>query len=277
MYAEGMGRTAIARALNDKNIPNPTEYKRLQGLKYKGANKKYGNLWKYFAITDMLSNEMYIGTMVQHRTYKSQSSKPVPKERWIRVEGTHEPIIDKELWDKVQQRMKERAKPMCNGETGIFAGKTKCMYCGYTLSSQKNRNFYYLRCPSRHYSDSSCKGAHISRNLLEKAVLFELNSIIDRYFDASSAEKKIILNRDISLKKNALRNEIKTYHQKVDDLKKATVSARIKAIKKAPAAKEELAALQEYMSLLDAESNYKKAIKQAEADLDTKLEKSTLS
>lgn len=59
----------------------------------------------------------------------------------------------------------------------------------------------------------------------------------------------------------------------LDDLKKATVSARIKAIKKDPTAKEELAALKEYISLLDAESNYKKAIKQAEADLDTKLEK----
>ena len=59
----------------------------------------------------------------------------------------------------------------------------------------------------------------------------------------------------------------------LDDLKKATISARIKVIKKDPAAKEELAALKEYMSLLDAESNYKKAIKQAEADLDTKLEK----
>lgn len=50
-------------------------------------------------------------------------------------------------------------------------------------------------------------------------------------------------------------------------------SARIKAIKKDPEAKEELAALKVYMSLLDAESNYKKAIKQTEADLDTKLEK----
>ena len=59
----------------------------------------------------------------------------------------------------------------------------------------------------------------------------------------------------------------------LDDLKKATVRARIKAIKKDPAAKEELAVLKEYMSLMDAESNYKKAIKQAEADLDTKLEK----
>lgn len=59
----------------------------------------------------------------------------------------------------------------------------------------------------------------------------------------------------------------------LNDLKKATLSARIKAIKKDPSAKEELAVLQEYMSLLDAESNYKKAMKQAEADLDTKLEK----
>lgn len=59
----------------------------------------------------------------------------------------------------------------------------------------------------------------------------------------------------------------------LDDLKKATVSARIKAIKKDPAAEEELAALLEYMSLLDAESNYKQAVKQAEADLDAKLMK----
>ena len=59
----------------------------------------------------------------------------------------------------------------------------------------------------------------------------------------------------------------------LDDLKRATISARIQAIKKDPASKDELAALQNYMSLLNAESNYKKAIKQAEVDLDTKLEK----
>ena len=59
----------------------------------------------------------------------------------------------------------------------------------------------------------------------------------------------------------------------LDDLKKATINARIKTIKKDVSAKEELAALQEYMELLDVESNYKKAIKQAETDLDTKLEK----
>ena len=59
----------------------------------------------------------------------------------------------------------------------------------------------------------------------------------------------------------------------LDDLKKVTVAARIKAIKKDADAQEELKALQEYSKLLDAETNYKKAIKQAETDLDTKAQK----
>ena len=85
LYASGMGRTAIARLLNDRGIPNPTEYKRRKGLRYKGTGKQYGSLWKYYAISDMLSNEMYIGNMVQgkyeNRSYKSKTAKPVPKER----------------------------------------------------------------------------------------------------------------------------------------------------------------------------------------------------
>ena len=100
LYASGMGRTNIARYLNERGIPNPTEYKRLHGMHYKGTSE-YSALWKYFAISDMLRNEMYIGNMVQGKyrnpTYKSKHSKPVPKEQWIIVENTHEPIIDKAL------------------------------------------------------------------------------------------------------------------------------------------------------------------------------------
>lgn len=59
----------------------------------------------------------------------------------------------------------------------------------------------------------------------------------------------------------------------LDDLKKGTVNARIKELKKDANAKEELKALQSYSKLIEAESNYKKALKQAESDLDTLLEK----
>lgn len=59
----------------------------------------------------------------------------------------------------------------------------------------------------------------------------------------------------------------------LDDLKRATVAARIRAIKRDPVAKEALSALQTYLSLMDVESNYKKALKQAETDLDERLKK----
>ena len=65
LFAEGHGKTAIARILNDRGIPNPTEYKRQHGLRYKQSRTKTGTLWKYFAIADMLENEIYIGNMVQ--------------------------------------------------------------------------------------------------------------------------------------------------------------------------------------------------------------------
>ena len=88
LFAQGYGKTAIARILNDRGIPNPTEYKRLQGLRYKRAPGSTGTLWKYFAISDMLSNEIYIGNMIQGKTekisYKSNKYRSRPKDQWLR-------------------------------------------------------------------------------------------------------------------------------------------------------------------------------------------------
>ena len=70
--------------LNDRGVPNPTEYKRLHGLRYKQPTRKNSTLWKYFAISDMLCNEMYIGNMVQGKygsvSYKTKQNKPRPKD-----------------------------------------------------------------------------------------------------------------------------------------------------------------------------------------------------
>ena len=57
LFSQGYGKTAIARILNDRGIPNPTEYKRVQGLRFSLPPSKNSTLWKYFAISDMLTNE----------------------------------------------------------------------------------------------------------------------------------------------------------------------------------------------------------------------------
>ena len=92
LFSQGYGKTAIARMLNERGIPNPTEYKRLQGIRYRQPKGKGSTLWKYFAISNMLTNEIYIGNMVQGKygsvSYKTKQNKPRPKEEWIRTEGT---------------------------------------------------------------------------------------------------------------------------------------------------------------------------------------------
>ena len=82
LFSQGYGKTAIARMLNDRGIPNPTEYKRLHGLRYQQPKTRNSTLWKYFAISDMLTNEIYIGNMVQGKygsvSYKTKQNKPRP-------------------------------------------------------------------------------------------------------------------------------------------------------------------------------------------------------
>lgn len=235
LYVSGMGRTSIARYLNERNIPNPTTYKRMHGLRYSNPQKKFEGLWKYAPIRDILTNEVYIGNLIQGRyespSYKSLHCKPVPKERWIRVEGTHEPIISKELWTTAKELEQRRSKPMCNGSINKFAGKTRCMYCGYTLGSVKNREFYYLRCTSRLFNKSICKGAYIAQRHLENLVLNELNQMISLYFDKEFAQNRITIQNSISKKKRELQKSKSTYQHKVDELKKAIECTYIDKVK----------------------------------------------
>lgn len=225
--AAGVGRTSIARSLNARAIPNPTEYKRLCGENYKcGVGKNNSTLWRYYTITHILTNQMYIGDMVQHRyenpSYKSKHSKPVPKEQWRIVKNTHEPIIDMETWNMVQQRIQENYKPVCTGAIGVFAGKVKCMYCGYTMRTQISKKIYYLRCGTRYTTNKSvCQGATIACRFLADIILNELRKIIDIYFNETEVENRIILQNNYQNKKDKLTKELKTYNKKIIELKEA--------------------------------------------------------
>lgn len=225
--AAGIGRTNIARSLNGRAIPNPTEYKRLQGYNYKcGVGKSNSTLWRYYTITHILTNQMYIGDMVQHRyenpTYKSRHSRPVPKEQWRIVKNTHEPIISLDTWNTVQRRIQENYKPMCTGSIGIFAGKVKCMYCGYQMGTHISKKIHYLRCTTRYTADKSvCQGASIACRFLSDIILTELRKIIIAYFDSEEVENRLTLQNDYQSKRGKLTREINGYHKKICDLKEA--------------------------------------------------------
>ncbi len=236
LFSQGYGKTTIARILNDRGIPNPTEYKRQKGLRYKQARSKSSTLWKYFAISNMLTNEIYIGNMVQGKygsiSYKTKKNKPRPKEEWYVVENTHEPIIDRELWDRVQILIKEKSKPFSNGQIGLFARKVKCMYCGYTLRSSKNTSGeYYLQCPTRHVSKEACQGSMISVNVLERVVLKELRELSKKYIDENYIAEHTEFNSRITEQIEIKENLISDYQQKSNECSEGIKSLYIDKVK----------------------------------------------
>ncbi|MBO7296636.1 MAG: recombinase family protein [Clostridia bacterium] len=235
LYDQGYGRTAIARMLNERGIPNPTEYKRLCGLRYQPAKTKNSTMWRYPAISSMLSNQMYIGNMVQGRSgsvsYKTKEIKPRPKSDWHIVEGTHEPIIERDLWDRVQIKLSERAKPFITGTVGLFAGKAVCGECGYVMRSSKNHGRYYLQCATRHVSQGACNGCFIPVNTLEQIVIGELNKITDQYLNLDELERNIEFSATLTKQKTALAASLTSLEKSHDQLSKGVRDLYIDKVK----------------------------------------------
>lgn len=235
LFSQGYGKVAIARLLNDRGVPNPTEYKRLKGLRYRQPKGKNSTLWKYSAISNMLTNEIYIGKMVQGKygsvSYKTKENKPRPKSDWYIVEGTHEPIITLDLWNRVQALVAQRAKPFAVGNIGLFARKAVCHGCGYTMRSSKSRGKHYLRCSSRHAYKDACIGSFISVEKLEQSVLGEINALARAYLDKYELALKIQLADNLKTQKSKFENELATYKKKLAEYSVGVKSLYIDKVK----------------------------------------------
>ena len=157
-------------------------------------------------------------------SYKTKQCKPRPKNQWYIVEGTHEAIIDRELWERVQEILKEKARPFSNGTIGLFARKARCANCGYTMRSSKSApqrgSKHYLKCSNRHVAKDACIGSFISVDKLEKIVINELNRFAAEYLDKDELEQNIEFSDNLLEQKRRLLADIATYEKKVSEYTK---------------------------------------------------------
>lgn len=190
---EGHGKQNIAAMLNDAGVPNPTRYKAERGWTCNHPVKNDFGLWNKTTIWRILHNEMYAGVMIQGRrkkvSYKSKVLIDVPEDQWYRVEGTHEAIIDREIFDTVQQNLALRSKTDGSGEVHLLSGLVKCMDCGSTMSKTTNcqqgrPRVSYLRC--KLYADSGraklCTRHSIRLDKLEELVSDRIRYYIQTYY-----------------------------------------------------------------------------------------------
>lgn len=181
MYNSGKGKLSIAKILNDERIPCPSEYKKLKGLNYKNAHRlNYTSYWTYSTIARLLENEMYVGSMVQNKSIRKMirgRATKLEEAQWIVVKGTHEPIIDKEVWDVTQELLTKRTRQLdFDSEIGLFSGYIRCGDCGRAFSKIRRRNNLFYVCGTyKRYSKNICPSHEVREDVLEQLLLDKLN------------------------------------------------------------------------------------------------------
>jgi len=219
MFARGNSLQMIARHLDSKKIPIPSVKKNLnRGLK----SSMYGH-WQTRTIDEILKSEMYIGNMCQNRRQRVAVNVKklvrTPKDEWIIVKNTHEPIIDKDTFDIVQNIYSKNSHMTRNTSNYLFKGFIYCKECGHTIGINTTRGKGHLVCNYyRKYSkENACTPHRMKYDDLEKAILKEIKS----YFKKCTSKKMID-----NLKKNdkteklirTLENEINTLEMEIEKL-----------------------------------------------------------
>ncbi len=197
LYLDGYGFTSIANILNNKRVPSPSLYKHMNGIKlHIVTNKKIEDIkWNNNAIKNILTNEIYIGNLIQGKrttvSYKNHKIIKKDKSLWIKKENTQEPIIDGYTFNKVQKLIKRRTRTIkSTNKTHILSGIVFCNN-NHLMTIKNSGKHLYLVC-------KKCKTS-IRYDYLEQEILNKLNnkyttltrSIID------DLVLKIIINKDV--------------------------------------------------------------------------------
>lgn len=204
MYLSGYGFLGIAKILNSKKIPSPSLYKYYKGIKLNVVSSKLREdiKWSSSSVKRILTNEVYLGHLIQGKrttiSYKNHKIKNKNKDEWIKVDKTHEAVIEEDVFMKVQHLIRERTKMIKNSDfVHIFSGKVFCLECGRYMRKKNSRKYQYLVCSSESCGYEGCSNnKSIRYDVLEKIILNKINEKIKMYFDKDLLKKNFELDSD---------------------------------------------------------------------------------
>ena len=207
MKINGMSQYRIADALNEQGILSPMEYKKYLGSHFESSFKVNPKaVWTAKAVTRILTNEVYTGVLVQGKqttpNHKVKVRQEVDEADWIRVENAHESLIDRVLFDIVQNLMGRDTRTSPN-ETQVFplSGLVYCGDCGHPMVRKISRytkkkkaddaqTYEYFLC-SEKCGKGGCSWHRIAEDDLMEAVLGAVNLHIQKVLDLQEALKQI--------------------------------------------------------------------------------------
>ena len=230
MALEGESCRGIAARLNAEGVETPATYAGLN----QGRTGPYAGMWSSERISDMLQNETYIGNMVQGRTvkisYKSKKCLKQSRDNWVVVEGTHEPIIDSETFQKVRLLVSSRKSTRSRTYDFPLKGLIYCHECGYPLAVLNRRNaagedvlYFVCRTYQRFTKAGVCTCHSIKEKTVTDAVLSKVRQVCTAYLNEAElmpiAEKAVAEAQDTQRTENertALQGKLDTLTANLD-------------------------------------------------------------
>ena len=225
----GNGPTKIARMLTEQQIPTPgtLEYRRT------GSTRRYHPgyecKWATNTVVHLLENREYTGCLVNFKTekpsYKLKHSIENPPEKQAVFENHHEPIIDRETWERVQELRKQRKRPNRYDEVGLFSGILFCADCGSVMYQQryqtdKRKQDCYI-CGSYKKRTADCTAHFIRTDLLTAGVLSNLRKVTSYAAKHEARFMKLLIeqNEDGDRRRNAAKKkELEAAEKRISEL-----------------------------------------------------------
>lgn len=180
MKMDGMSQQAIADELNSLGILSPAEYKKEQGSGYKTVFQTHSKAkWTAMAVMRVLTNEIYVGTLIQGKestpNYKVKVREKRPREEWIRIENAHEAIISRADFEIISDIIQKDTRVTAGKRAvSIYSGYLVCADCGCSMVRKKaysgSFEYVYYVCSGNKKNKDTCSSHRISENALNVAV-----------------------------------------------------------------------------------------------------------
>lgn len=225
-FANGDSARMIADKLNKEGVSTPRFYHYEKEGKTNPLSEQK-NVWGSATITQLLKNQAYIGNMVQGKrqvvSFKTKKLRTVSPENWIVVKNTHEPLVEKELWDRVQERFNRHHHTVVrrtkNDMIGLFSGLIKCADCGmplaYMRKQLKDREKGVYRCSKYNNNGSkACSSHYIDEDYISTFILNDIRN----YATLAVNEREHLADKLYKALKKSNRSEMSSVKTKIKNI-----------------------------------------------------------
>ena len=220
-FLNGKGTYQIAKLLNNEKITTPGIYLKMSNV----LNHTTGTteIWRHTTIKRILTNPIYIGTIVQNKrkkiSYQSKKMVVLPENMQTKKEKHHLAILDEDTWNTVQRMLNNSNSQKIKEEDPLLKSLLYCYHCHNRLQIRKKqekykdtvkiRRYIYCSTASRKVSNQTCYNQYINYDRFEKEVLEKISEIFEEYLNSEAFDNNELLDNLIKSQSNKGRLEEK--------------------------------------------------------------------